>query len=52
MTNHEKYAAAQRALQRRGFARQADWPELVQAVVAIAEEIAARMMIEEQDYVG
>jgi len=43
MTRHEKYAAARAALEKRGFAKQANWPELLQAVVEAAEAIARRI---------
>ena len=43
MTSNEKYAAARAALEKRGFAKQAAWPELLLAIVETADEIARRI---------
>ncbi len=39
MTRLEKYAIAKSNLERRGFAKQADWPELLLAIVETVDEI-------------
>lgn len=41
---HERFAAMQSALRRRGFHVLADKPEVVLALVEAAEEIAARLV--------
>jgi len=47
VNKHQKYAMVQRAIEKRGFAKQAEWPELLLAIVDAAEELARRI-VEEQ----
>lgn len=44
MGKYDKYQMAAEGLRRRGFPKEADWPELVMAVVELAERIARRIM--------